>query len=602
MKALQNEYKGYYMKKNTFFFMLLIFCTLNSLTIKEIQNNRSYIWGKGIAENLQKADKQAIKDLISQISIKVEGSFSDVLTESDGDVSEYCKSVLNTYSNTTLHQAERKVIEKKGKVIVYRYIERKNLFSIFENRKQKINEYVDSAISAENDLRIADALKYYYWSLALLRSHPNHNEIKYTFCDNDSLLLLTELPKRINNIFSQLDFAITQIIENKDEKRKTTNLFITYNNIPVTNLDYHYWTGDTWTNIVSAKDGIGVIDFFGEACNSFKKIKLKCEYIYENKSKVDLELREVIENTDLPFFSNADFEIHLEKQTNPEIPMKFSNTNNDFENKVRQIITAINSKNYDSIKHLMTEEGYTMFEGIIEYGQAEMIQSHPNLHFFKINDKIVVRSIPMKFSFPRNDRTFIENVVFTFNEDMKVDEITFSLSEKAQNDILNKGNRFGTLEEKYLLIQFIESYKTAYCLQRIDYLKSIFDENALIIVGNVLKNDKPIEGIYKSLGNKIEYIKLSKKEYIQRLKRVFNSNEFVNIQFEENSVKKVGGNDKVYGIQIAQNYYSENYADKGYLFLMIDLNNIKEPKIYVRTWQPEKNEDGSIWGLSDFNY
>ena len=53
-------------------------------------------------------------------------------------------------------------------------------------------------------------------------------------------------------------------------------------------------------------------------------------------------------------------------------------------------------------------------------------------------------------------------------------------------------------------------------------------------------------------------------------------------------------------MQIKQNYYSSNYADQGYLFLMIDLGNKTEPKIYVRSWQPEKNSDGSIIGINDF--
>jgi hypothetical protein len=64
----------------------------------------------------------------------------------------------------------------------------------------------------------------------------------------------------------------------------------------------------------------------------------------------------------------------------------------------------------------------------------------------------------------------------------------------------------------------------------------------------------------------------------------------------------VGGDDKVYGIQIAQHYHSSNYADKGYLFLMLDLNDTLNPRIYVRSWQPEKNPDGSIIGLADFHF
>ncbi len=74
----------------------------------------------------------------------------------------------------------------------------------------------------------------------------------------------------------------------------------------------------------------------------------------------------------------------------------------------------------------------------------------------------------------------------------------------------------------------------------------------------------------------------------------------MNVNFEKSIVKKVNGDDKIYGIQIAQNYWSSNYADKGYLFLMIDLNDPQQPRIYVRSWQPQKNPDGSIIGLEDF--
>lgn len=35
---------------------------------------------------------------------------------------------------------------------------------------------------------------------------------------------------------------------------------------------------------------------------------------------------------------------------------------------------------------------------------------------------------------------------------------------------------------------------------------------------------------------------------------------------------------------------------------MMDLNDANNPKIYVRTWQPEKNPDGSIIGITDFKF
>ena len=109
--------------------------------------------------------------------------------------------------------------------------------------------------------------------------------------------------------------------------------------------------------------------------------------------------------------------------------------------------------------------------------------------------------------------------------------------------------------------------------------------------------------MYLNLGEQnVKYIKLTKQEYLDRLRMVFKSNEVVNIQFDENTVKKARPDSKIYGIQIAQNYYSTSYADKGYLFLMIDLNDSLNPKIYVRTWQPTKNSDGSVYGITDFHF
>ena len=149
----------------------------------------------------------------------------------------------------------------------------------------------------------------------------------------------------------------------------------------------------------------------------------------------------------------------------------------------------------------------------------------------------------------------------------------------------------------------MESYKTAYCLEDIDYIDKIFSDEALIIVGQSLKTGKNIDSMYTSkLKNEdVKYIRLNKQEYLERLGRIFNNSEAINIHFEETEVKRMQRKDDfTYGIQIAQYYYSSNYADFGYLFLMFDINDPKEPKIYVRSWQPEKNPDGRIIGIEDF--
>ena len=588
-------------KKNMIIIMFLQIIIMSLFSDVSLNENQRLISGYGTSSSLKKADKEALQDLISQISVQVESKFSDIMTEEDGNLSEFTQSIVNTYSNVTLNMAQRKVVEENGKVIVHRFIEKDKVMELFSNRKDKIIEFYKSGIQTEENLRIADALKYYYWSLVLLRSHPDHNKIKFATSNSDSVHLLYKIPEKIENIFANLQFEIVKNNFNEDEVSRKIELQIKYKEEKISNLDYHYWTGENWTNIVSAKDGIGFVEFFGNSSQALDKLKLKIEYVYENKSKIDLELKNVIEDTDIPFFREADIVASLSKIEKKEDEPK-SKIQRSYKKLVKEIIQSLQKGNSTSAKSLFTDEGYSMYKKLFDYGNAKVIDEDPELTSINLNDKVMIRSLPVIFNFPKNDRSFVERVVFTFNHDKKVESLSFELSEQARKDILSKSERFGSVTEKYQLINFIENYKTAYSLERLDYISSIFDENALIIVGHILKDNTNIENRMKSIGHQVKYDKFTKKEYIERLSRIFRSNEFVNIQFENNSVKKIGGDDKIYGIQIAQSYYSQNYADKGYLFLMIDLNDSENPKIYVRTWQPKKNADGTVWGLRNFNF
>ncbi|MFH1009272.1 MAG: hypothetical protein V1800_17495 [Candidatus Latescibacterota bacterium] len=580
---------------------------VHAQTLKEIQTSEAYICGVGEGSNLKQADRLAIDDLISQISVQVESKFVNMVSEEDGDVSKYAKLVLSTYSNTTLNQARRKVIEKRGKVTVVRYLAKTDLDQLFRDRERKIIDYTRSALCAEEELRIADALKYYTWALVLLRSHPDYNRIAFEFPEQGRRLLLTTLPDRINRVFSLLRISVREVTLSSDQQKKTAILDISWQDQPVQNLDYIYWVGDTWTGLMSAKDGLGVAEFFGEAGRSLDKLRVRVEYSYENKSKVDLELKQVLEDTDTPFFAQAEFEIPMvpngtaQTDAAPIVPLSDPRAK-ACEDMVRSVVQAIAQKDFSDIRSCFTPDGYEMFQRLIRYGKAAVIGGHLALQTAELEDGVMVRSVPMTFSFPNNDRTFVEKVVFIFDKDRKIDALCFALSDRAIGDILGKSDRFGSSKHKYQLIESMEHYKTAYCLERIDYIESIFAENALIIVGHVLKEAEPIDGMYQVLGDKVRYVRLAKQEYIANLKRVFARNEFVNIHFEENTVKKIGGEDNIYGIQIAQHYYSENYADKGYLFLMLDLNKPSQPKIYVRSWQMERSPDGSVMGLSDFHF
>ena len=97
----------------------------------------------------------------------------------------------------------------------------------------------------------------------------------------------------------------------------------------------------------------------------------------------------------------------------------------------------------------------------------------------------------------------------------------------------------------------------------------------------------------------VRFDTVSKHAYIDRLRRVFARNEYVNINFEETAFTKAGVGGELYGIRVQQDYYSATYGDRGYLFLIVDLNSPDKPVIHVRVWQPSKDAAFGPDGLVD---
>ena len=99
----------------------------------------------------------------------------------------------------------------------------------------------------------------------------------------------------------------------------------------------------------------------------------------------------------------------------------------------------------------------------------------------------------------------------------------------------------------------------------------------------------------------VKYTRQTKSQYLKNLKRTMQSNEYINIHFADNHIFKSSGKE-LYGIQIKQDYFSSSYGDTGYLFLLLDMENVSQPLVKVRAWQPDLDPsipDGRL-NISDF--
>jgi len=581
-----------------------------SQSIEEIKADReNYIWGEGSGISLKKADQEALSMLISQISTHVESSFSLLKEElkNNGvskDFKEVCNSVVKTYSNATLKNTERIILGNEPDAVVFRYIKQSEVAKVFAERKDKIIGFVINAEKAKSKNMVADALRYYYWSLCLLKSHPDGGKIRYTDNQQKQHLLATWLPLQINNIFSGIDIDVAKVDKKENECDYTLN--IKYNNKPVENFDYSFWDGMDYSNLISARNGIGLVELYGMSSKT-DKLKLKAEYIFEGEARIDRELEDVISKIDPIPFRKSYFTINLNEPVGKTLTIQpkekekqnltIVKEDTKYRKNIDSVLNAIKTKNYVTVKNLFTKDGYNIYNKIIRYGNAKIVGDE-NMQFVANKDEIICRSVSMRFNFKTNNKQFIEDVVFHLNKDAKIKSLSLGLSQAALHDILDKN--MWKEADRLALINFLENYKTAYALKRIDYIENIFSDDALIITGTLVKV-KPNEACQFKNNRIIKYNRQTKQQYVKNLRYSFSSKEYINIKFENSEIRKAGKGGDIFGVQIKQNYFSSNYGDTGYLFLIVDLNNTEEPVIHVRTWQPEITTNDKLYDLSNFN-
>ena len=610
------------MRPQTFIFALMmipVFTLAQNKAEKEVQRikaDEDYIWGQGRSNTDSKADQLALNDLISKISVTVQSSTQlDMSQVSDGykrDSKSVVEAVVRSYSAGSLNNTKTIWLNHEPEAYVFRYIHKDELEKVFKEREDRILSYVYTAQNAERECRIDDALRNYYWALCLLKSlqHPNAVKIDH---DGVKQTLTVWIPEQINSILVGIKTDIAKVEDN------VVDLLITYKGKPVTSLDFRFMDGMNYSFVNSAKDGLSEIELHPGTPTD--KLQIKYEYEFAGQMRQDRELEMVSEVFNPTPFPKSTVVINGPKKKEMKATqVKFEETvksmgvaghattvqesaSADLSQIVGNIVTAIKTKKYDSVRDYFTDDGFGMFTRLINYGTATIL-GNPSLNFYKLGERVICRSVPMKFAFKNNNRSFVEDVTFTFGADKKIESIAFGLDKAARDDIFNREAAGWTDSIRMVIATFLENYKTAFALKRADYIKSIFDDDAIIIVGHVIKKAQKTAENEKYLDNEmVKHTRMSKQEYIRNVERSFKSNQFINIRFTDNDVKKMGVGADTYGIQIHQDYYSSTYSDTGYLFLMVDLNDIDQPCIKVRTWQPKRDPNiNSSFDKSDRYY
>ena len=215
-----------------------------------------------------------------------------------------------------------------------------------------------------------------------------------------------------------------------------------------------------------------------------------------------------------------------------------------------------------------------------------------------------LRNIPIIYD-KKSANILDDEVIMIFDKSNTIVDFRIALEKEKYIKTFEQAQ---TLQDKQLLeivMDFVENYRTAYNRKDINYIDKVFSDNALIIVGSVLEQRAALPdnmGLSKLSSNKdVSYSRLNKSQYIRNLRSCFIKNKFVRVEFADFKVQRHPVKDFVFGVQMHQKWRSSTYNDDGYLFLIVDLRDIEEPLIWVRTWQPEKDvRSAEVFELGDF--
>ena len=225
-------------------------------------------------------------------------------------------------------------------------------------------------------------------------------------------------------------------------------------------------------------------------------------------------------------------------------------------------------------------------------------------HCIQTGSGYQVRNIPLMMR--PTDSSFNEDeyqeAVFSFDLSGNLESFYLTLSMNLYMNVIKSNKSVTDLRRRQLILDYVEHFRTSYNQKDINFLTQVFSDDALIITGKVIKQSK--DGI--PMPDKIQYKKQTKQEYLGNLRRVFASNKYIKVTFDEIEVMRHPVNADFYGVTLHQGYTSDRYHDDGYIFLLWDFRNESAPQIHARTWQPDRINGGKlpkdeVFSLSDFD-
>lgn len=583
--------------------------------IERIKESGSFFYASGpVCNSDRKAKDKALQNLYSNITDNIRISLIDLGYE---DVEEYINKIYLTLGIDEAKKIlpmERNV--KDDEYSYFTYIAKDDFDSICDARADMMRYYANQAHRNIKEEDVVEALRSYYWAMMLCVAHPQGAGLILEI-DDDEYPAFSYLRDNVCETLGMFDFAIAKDNPGEyNDEGLSVILNVRAFGKDVSGLKIEYYNGvDDYVEFF-VKNGKAKLQLASE---DVEEIDVMIRYDFLHNLIAYPEIAKVINNIDeIVLKENVRRSINVKDYLRyipnsediivGESEASFSDLNDNERyllDMMQKLESAFRSRNYLSVRKYFTGEAFSMLDTIVKNGKMSVVGKQ-KYEFITLGNVTICRDIDLSFKY-RNNASFVRELVFRYDNEKKlISSIAFRLSTEAEHDIMNKGK--WPLDCRYALVNFMEDYQSAYDLKRYDYLESIFSDDALIIVGHVVKKTVLSDQMSFALPeDEVRLMEYDKKTYFDNLSQVFRSQEYININFKETDFQRqlfsakdsdAGGED-IYGVRLLQEYSSTTYGDTGYLFLMVDLRDQKRPLIHVRAWQPDKVNMNKLVGLDD---
>ena len=253
-----------------------------------------------------------------------------------------------------------------------------------------------------------------------------------------------------------------------------------------------------------------------------------------------------------------------------------------------------------------TPEGWKVAWELLERVELRNARAVHETRLVNLPGGYEVRDIRVQVEMGDTPGNPYQSLVFTLDRQGRIADLRFAMEKDFYEDLMRQGEELRDFVQRQQIVQCVELFRTAYNRRDLAFIEQIFSDEALIIVGRVLEPRPELPGQDRRLEtsllrrDRIEFIRRSKPEYLQALRQVFQQQHFLKVDFDSLRVVRDQRDDNLYGVMLKQRWTSSSYTDTGYVFLLMDFVNPDAPLIHVRSWQPERFDDGSIVNLQDF--